>query len=296
MTLRLSFILILISFGNSLYPRDPHYLSFETNAKSDGRIDFGHSRTLESYYSLQTTQTLSLCLLLKDTIPVSVKNDPYNEQASNGNKWLKAAIIPAGLITLGIITSAVPSNTLFSKYTIQEKIRNKYPDFSTKADNYLQYVPGVAVFGLKALGVKSRSDFLNQSIILAKAELLTGAIVYSLKSITHVERPNGDGYQSMPSGHTAQAFLLATILDMEYRDASPWISVSGYAVASATGALRMLNNKHWISDVLVGAGIGIFTTKFVYLTHQYRWGKNSNYVLLPAIYKNGGGIYFAMQL
>lgn len=156
--------------------------------------------------------------------------------------------------------------------------------------------PGVAVFGLKAIGLKSRSDLLNQSIILVKSQLLTMVIVQSLKSITHVQRPNGNGYQSMPSGHTAQAFQLATMLDMEYREVSPWISVSGYAVASATGALRILNNKHWISDVLTGAGIGIFTTKFVYLTHQYRWGKNSKVVILPALYNNGWGIVFALQL
>jgi membrane-associated phospholipid phosphatase len=85
-------------------------------------------------------------------------------------------------------------------------------------------------------------------------------LVQSLKSITHVERSNRSGYPSLPSGHTAEVFQLAAILDMEYQDVSPWISVCGYAVAAATGTLRMLNNKHWISDVLVGAGIGIFCT------------------------------------
>ena len=101
----------------------------------------------------------------------------------------------------------------------------------------------------------------------------------------------------MPSGHTAQAFVSATILDMEYRDTSPWISVAGYAVATTTGMYRMINNQHWISDVLIGAGIGIFSTKVVYFTHKYHWGKkSSNMVILPAIYKNGGGVSFAMIL
>jgi len=100
----------------------------------------------------------------------------------------------------------------------------------------------------------------------------------------------------MPSGHTAQAFVSATILDIEYREISPWISVGGYAVATTTAIYQMANNKHWISDVLIGAGKGIFSTKAVYFTHRYRWGKNSNMVILPAIYKNGGGISFAMIL
>ena len=110
------------------------------------------------------------------------------------------------------------------------------------------------------------------------------------------DRPIPGSENSMPSGHTAQAFLSATILDMEYRDTSPWISVGGYAVATTTGILRMVNNQHWISDVLIGAGIGIFSVKAVYLTHQYKWGKKNNMVILPAIYKNGGGVSFAMQL
>ena len=110
------------------------------------------------------------------------------------------------------------------------------------------------------------------------------------------ERPSGSGMNSMPSGHTAQAFVSATILDMEYRDTSPWISVGGYAVATTTAIYRMANNQHWISDVLIGAGIGIFSTKAVYYTHRYRWGKKSNMVILPTIYKNGGGVSFAMIL
>lgn len=296
MTFRLYVILIFIFSGNSIYSRDPHLFSTQANGRSYGSIGYGQLGTEASRLTPQADHSIYTSFLLKDSISVSGKGYSFAKQTSNGKKWLKASIIPAGLISFGVITAAVPDHTFFSKYTIQEKIKNKYPDFSTTADNYLQFVPGVAVFALKAIGLESRSDLLNQSIILVKSQLLTMAIVQSLKSITHVERPNGNGYQSMPSGHTAQAFQLATMLDMEYRDVTPWISVSGYAVASATGALRMMNNKHWISDVLVGAGIGIFTTKFVYLTHQYRWGKNPKVVILPAIYKNGGGLYLAMQL
>ena len=119
--------------------------------------------------------------------------------------------------------------------------------------------------------------------------------MYSLKNLTQVERPDGSSNTSMPSGHTAQAFLSATILDMEYRDISPWISVGGYAMATATAFGRMANNRHWISDVFVGAGIGIFSVKVVYLTHQHRWGQKSNAVVVPVVYQKGGGVAFAMQ-
>jgi hypothetical protein len=290
MTLRLCHILIFLICGNSLYSRDPYSIRIETK-EVNNKIRDG-----ERNIFLRVDHSKASLFFSRDTISRSAEEQSLLKKTSNEKKWLKGGIIPAGLITAGLITMAVPENTLLSKYTIQQKITDKYTGFSTTADNYLQFVPGITVFGLKAIGLKSRSDLLNQSIIMVKSQLLTMAVVQSLKSISHIERPNGNGYQSMPSGHTAQAFQLATMLDMEYRDVSPWISVSGYAVASATGALRMLNNKHWVSDVLVGAGIGIFTTKFVYLTHQYRWGNSSKVVILPAIYKNGGGIVLAMQL
>ena len=219
-----------------------------------------------------------------------------SEEKKSKKRWKGAALISTGLITTGLVMAVVPESVPFCKYTVRDEILETYPGFSTKLDNYTQFLPGVAVFGLKAAGVKSRSDLLNQGIILVKSQLLQSTIVRTLKEITNIERPNGNGNHSMPSGHTAEAFQLATMLDMEYRDVSLWISAAGYATATATGVMRMLNNKHWDSDVLVGAGIGFISTKIVYLTHKYRWKKNSNIVVLPAIYKNGGGIVFAMQL
>ena len=211
-------------------------------------------------------------------------------------QWVRGAIIPAALIVAGTITLLPDYHCLISKYHIQEEELEMFPGINTPVDNYLQFVPLAAVFGLKAAGVKSRSDLQNQIAIMVKAEFLMGVIVHGMKKTIRIERPTGGGMNTMPSGHTAQAFVAATILDMEYRDTSPWISVGGYVVATTTAIGRMVNNKHWISDVLIGAGIGIFSAKVVYYTHQYRWGKKNNIVILPAIYKNGGGISFAMIL
>jgi membrane-associated phospholipid phosphatase len=43
-------------------------------------------------------------------------------------------------------------------------------------------------------------------------------------------------------------------------------------------ALRIMNNKHYLSDVLIGAGIGILSTKISYWTHQYKWNKRKRSV------------------
>ncbi|MCK9411266.1 MAG: phosphatase PAP2 family protein [Prolixibacteraceae bacterium] len=213
----------------------------------------------------------------------------------HGNSLHISAIVPISLVATGVIVESLPSNTVFSKERIQQHVQGKVNGFRTTVDNYLQFIPVAAMFGLKLAGVKGKSDFLNQAIITAKSELLVTAIVFSMKHFIHDMRPDGSADNSMPSGHTAQAFASATLLDMEYRDTSPWISVGGYLCATATGFFRVANNRHWASDVLVGAGIGIASVKLVYLTHRYKWGKMPTAVLVPTIYQNGGGVAFAMK-
>ena len=208
---------------------------------------------------------------------------------------IRPYILPVSLVSTGLIVEFLPSNTVFSKERIQQHVQDKMNGFSTSADNYLQFVPMAAMFGLKFAGVKSKSDLVNQAVIAVKSEILMTAIVNSMKYIIHDMRPDGSSDNTMPSGHTAQAFVSATLLDMEYRDTSPWISVGGYLCATATGFFRVANNRHWASDVLIGAGIGIASVKTVYLTHRYRWGKMPGGVLVPVIYPNGGGVAFAMK-
>ena len=90
---------------------------------------------------------------------------------------------------------------------------------------------------------------------------LVNGIKYTAKEM----RPDGSQANSWPSGHTATAFVGATLLHKEYGlTRSPWFSVAGYGVATATGVMRVLNNRHWVSDVMSGAGIGIMSTELGY--------------------------------
>ena len=290
---RILFILVLFILPTSIFAQSLYHnnsISLNSNHYSEFKLPSASFKTVFDSKFDQITDQITDSASVKSFEMNVIQNQPVHPQ------WIKAAIVPLGLITAGTITILVEPQCLLSKYTIQNKVNEIFPDFHSSLDNYLQYAPLGVVFGLKAAGVKSHSDFLNQVIITAKAELLMTVIVRGMKNWIPSERPSGSGMNSMPSGHTAQAFLSATILDMEYRDTSPWISVGGYAVATTTAIYRMANNQHWISDVLIGAGIGIFSTKIVYYTHRYRLGKKSNIVILPAVYKNGGGVSFAMIL
>ena len=94
---------------------------------------------------------------------------------------------------------------------------------------------------------------------------IMAGFVNGIKYTASEMRPDGSTANSWPSGHTATSFVGATILHKEYGlTRSPWFSVAGYGVATATGVMRILNNRHWISDVLSGAGIGIMSTELGY--------------------------------
>jgi membrane-associated phospholipid phosphatase len=98
---------------------------------------------------------------------------------------------------------------------------------------------------------------------------MMGITVNSLKFITKEKRPDGSSRNSFPSGHTAMAFMGAELLWHEFRNVSPWIGITGYTIAAGTGFFRMYNNRHWLTDVLAGAGIGILSTKAAYWLYPY---------------------------
>lgn len=145
------------------------------------------------------------------------------------------------------------------------KLRNDFmPRFHRTLDNYTQIAPAAVMVGMKAAGVESRSSWGRMLLSDAFSVALMAGTVLGLKNTTNVMRPDGSDNHSFPSGHTATAFMTATMLNKEYGYKSPWIGVGAYSVATATGLMRMANNKHWLSDVLVGAGIGIMATEFGY--------------------------------
>lgn len=136
-------------------------------------------------------------------------------------------------------------------------------------DDYLQFSPVVAAFGMKLCGVKSTHKLGEMAILYTASNLLAGGIVYRTKVATGRERPDGSNNHSFPSGHTQTVFVAAEFLHQEYKNQSVWISVGGYSMATLIGASRVYNNKHWVSDVVAGAGIGILSTKLVYWTYPY---------------------------
>lgn len=184
---------------------------------------------------------------------------------------LRQLYAPASLILGGLIANGRSEESI--SHELAESRNRHIPRFRTHIDDYIQFSPLAVAYGLDAFGVRSKTDALNRTAILIKGEAIALSTATILKSATHSLRPDGSSYNSFPSGHTTQAFAAATFLNEEYKDRYPWLPYASYTAASSVGLLRVANNRHYISDVLVGAGIGYLSMKVAYWTHQYKWGK-----------------------
>ena len=184
----------------------------------------------------------------------------------------RACLVPALFIGFGLV--ALHGHGLYSSEEARRDILAHFSRFHTTVDNYFQFLPYLELGALVLLGVDTLSDRRNTGWLVLRSEVLMLAAVYALKYATAIDRPDGTP-NAFPSGHTAQAFLAASLVHQELRHKSPWYGAGAYAIAAAVGVLRMLNNKHWEADVLVGAGLGILAAHLAYYFHRTRPGRGA---------------------
>jgi len=238
--------------------------------RTEKRMNWAVGPLLKTYLllsGLSLLPLLSACGQPLNTSALPVQWDSLPKRLATF-RW----VAPAVLIPVGLALTPDYTNSHLDRFYVQGEIQDKI-HFRTHAEDYLQYGPAVAWAGLSLAGVKGRSKPADRVFIGLLAYGISTGLVLGLKHTTHVLRPDGSDYYSFPSGHTANAFTGAGLLDREFGEVSPWIPIGGYALATSTGILRMTNDRHWISDVLVGAGIGLLSTEVAY--HVYPWLKRT---------------------
>lgn len=117
------------------------------------------------------------------------------------------------------------------------------------------YVQAGASFGLYAMA-KLAGDQKLAAVggDLVRAQILSQGVVQAGKMLTTRPRPDMSNNHSLPSGHAASAFATATVLQRHYG----WkVGVPAYGFGAYVAAARMSANKHHLSDVLLGAAIGV---------------------------------------
>lgn len=213
-----------------------------------------------------------------------VVSRPFHWQ---GKDWAKFAVI-GGTAGLLFTTADKPLREMM--------LRNQKEFFSSVAEAAYPLgnrFPPLLLSGMYLTGVITKSRKLEHSSLSIAKSLAISTIIYTTtKSLIRRQRPtrtddpylfappfSKKGYTSFPSGHANTAFSVATGFAMEYKD-SKWVPWVAYSLATLTSVSRMYQDRHWSSDVLIGAVIGHFVTKTIYRLEDKRHRLKSNTISL----------------
>ncbi|MEO8109763.1 MAG: phosphatase PAP2 family protein [Ginsengibacter sp.] len=180
----------------------------------------------------------------------------------------------------------------------------KLRDKNTGLNNISKYITnfggnyeGYTLAALGAYGFIFKNEKMKTTVLLATQAYITGAAVETVsKFISGRTRPSyypggtdpepkflgpfsktavtSSGkklYSSFPSGHTTVAFAAATVFALEYKD-KPLVPIIAYTAATMIGLSRITENKHWVTDVFVGAALGFLSGKQV-VNNYHRYSK-----------------------
>jgi len=160
-------------------------------------------------------------------------------------------------------------------------------------------------------GLIAKDRKATETAVLAASAMLQGSLLtFAMKGLAGRQRPEyADGvdhwsgpagffrrfekggmshYDSFPSGHTVTAFSLATVVALQYRD-TVWVPIVSYTLAAGVGLSRLTENKHWLSDVVVGGVLGHVIGRLVVRNHRKR------HHLTPTVGLDHGSPAFAVS-
>lgn len=194
-------------------------------------------------------------------------------------------------------------------------LRNAASDFRFMGD------PGSLIIGASMYGIGrlARVDRMaDLGLHGTEALLIADGVFGVLKGVAGRARPSaditdarnfafgrgfkqGDVYRSFPSGHSALGFAAASAVTAEtskWWPGSTWyIGPVMYGGATMIAVSRMYNNKHWASDVVMGAAIGTFAgTKVVRYHHSHPGNRIDKWLLRPTVQKTPGGVAVGMSI
>jgi len=146
---------------------------------------------------------------------------------------------------------------------------------------YTQLGAAVATYAIGRASGSPRTASLGADLV--RAQLLTQTLTMGLKYAADRTRPDGTSL-SFPSGHTSTSFATATVLQ---RHLGWKAGVPAYALAGYVAASRVQSEKHYLSDVVLGAAIGIVGGRTVTIGHG-----DARFAVAPTAAPGGAGVSF----
>ncbi len=144
---------------------------------------------------------------------------------------------------------------------------------------------GTAI-GVYALGRGMRSPRVSLvGADLVRSQIVNAALTQGIKIAVGRRRPDGARF-SFPSGHTSSTFATATVLQRHFG----WrVGLPAYGLAAFVGGSRLQENKHYLSDVIFGAAIGVVSGRTTTIGRGKAW-----FAVSPYSMEGGGGVLFSL--
>jgi len=212
---------------------------------------------------------------------------------------------------VGWAALAVAGTSIIADTAVRDFMRRQTPGntFLNDVQNFGQSYAFGIMGGFYVAGLVSGSEKTTQvGEDLISASLISATINQTIKVSVNRFRPRDDkgtvnlqGYtginnnSSFPSGHTTEAFTLASVFANSYED-EPWVAYTAYSVAGMVGIARMYLDAHWASDVVASAFIGTWVGKSVVSYNKTLRGNNKNKIsIIPDVAPGYTGVRIVGQ-
>jgi membrane-associated phospholipid phosphatase len=261
-------------------------LSIKTDSAGGNQVN----NTERAAYNENTKITFGVYFLLLGSDLKQEITKPFH---MTGKDWVRFGIFTAG--TGGLMLADEP----IQKFALNQREHSRtLRDVSSYVTKFGGLYEAYVLVGLGTYGFVFKNEKMQTTTLLATQSYITSAAMAALiKTISGRQRPSvydpdhleaeptfhGPFYRggrtqngkktntSFPSGHTTAAFSAATVYAMEYKS-RPWVPVLSYGAATLIGLSRVTENKHWFTDVLVGATLGYLTGRQV-VNNYHRYSK-----------------------
>ena len=240
------------------------------------------NNTTEAAYNAQTKITFKTYFILLGSTLKQEFTKPFH---MNKREWGQFGIFAVAAGGLAFADEPVQRQAL--------KFRANNPG-AVKASKYITNTGGVyeiaTLVALGSYGYVFKNEKVRTTTLLATQAYITGTVIEtSLKYLTGRTRPSyyavgtegeprfrgpftkSSSNSSFPSGHATVAFAAATVFAMEYKK-TIWVPILAYSAATLISASRITENKHWITDVFVGAALGYITGRHV-VNNYHRYAR-----------------------
>ena len=256
----------------------------------------------------------SAALLLVAAMPPAARAQGSDSSAFGGTFFTRrdaalAALFTAGTIAMFPLDRSIAMGTRGSSLQRNDFVRRSANLFRITA------IPGSTIIGgsMYAIGRLSHSEHVAELGLHGTEALLVGQLIGStVKGVLGRARPyevadtnakdfelmrgfrKGNDFSSLPSGHTIAAFAAATAVtdevDRWWPNTTPYVATVMYSGAVLVALERLYDDKHWASDVVLGAGIGVFSAlKVMKYNHDNPGNRVDHLFLVANIGPSAGG-------